>query len=51
MSWFKRDGTWQAQIYVAGRSQFLGRFDRKDAAAAAYCAAARAAWGDFARFE
>ena len=42
----RRDGRWQAQIQVAGKRHFLGY---KEEAAQAYDAAAREAFGEFAR--
>ena len=48
VTWSKR-GRWQAQIQVAGRRHFLGYFPSKEDAARAYDAAAREAFGEFAR--
>ena len=48
VTWSKR-GRWQAQIQVAGKRHFLGYFASKEAAARAYDAAAREAFGEFAR--
>ena len=45
----RRDGRWQAQIQVAGKRHFLGYFSYKEEAAQAYDAAAREAFGEFAR--
>ena len=45
----RRNGRWQAQIQVAGKRHFLGYYATKEAAARAYDAAAREAFGDFAR--
>jgi hypothetical protein len=44
-----RRGRWQAQIQVAGKRRFLGYFASKEDAARAYDAAAREAFGEFAR--
>ena len=43
-------GKWCAQIRVDGRKLFLGTHDNKEDAYAAYCNAAKAAHGEFARF-
>jgi AP2 domain-containing protein len=48
VTWTKR-GRWQAQIQVAGRRHFLGYYETKEDAARAYDAAAREAFGEFAR--
>jgi hypothetical protein len=49
--WDKSRNRWQAQIKIRGRSTSLGRFDSKESAAAAYEAAARQHFGEFARSE
>ena len=49
VTWCKRYGTWQAQIQVAGKRQFLGYFAAKDDAARAYGVAAKEAFGELAR--
>lgn len=43
-----RYGSWQAQIQVNGKSHYLGAFREKDDAIAAYAAAARRFFGEFA---
>lgn len=48
VTWDRSRGRWQAKIQLMGRSRSLGRFDDETAAARAYDAAARAAWGEFA---
>lgn len=45
----KSRGKWLAQIRVGGRNRSLGRFDDRDAAAAAYDAASREHHGSFGR--
>jgi hypothetical protein len=42
-------GKWQAAICVNGQRRYLGVFDHEEAAAKAYDAAARQAFGEFAR--
>jgi hypothetical protein len=49
VTWDKRVGQYQAQIRVNYRNVFLGRFDRAEDAHAAYVAAAKHYFGDFAR--
>jgi hypothetical protein len=44
----RREGRWEARIRVSGRAIYLGLFSDEEAAALAYDAAARAAWGNFA---
>lgn len=39
VSWFSQYGTWRANVQVAGHRRFLGDFDCKHAARAAYVAA------------
>lgn len=47
--WNRFRGYWQSYIKVQGRSHFLGRFDTKEEAHAAYCAAAALFHGEYAR--
>lgn len=47
--WNKIDKKWKAGIKVDGVIRHLGYFTDKTAAHAAYCAAAKEAFGDFAR--
>jgi hypothetical protein len=49
VTWCRRYGTWQAQIQVAGKRQFLGYFAAKEDAARAYDVAAKDAFGELAR--
>ena len=49
VTWCTRYGTWQAQIQVDGKRQFLGYFAAKDDAARAYDAAAQEAFGEYAQ--
>jgi hypothetical protein len=46
--WDKSKGKWQATIHVGKKARFLGRFDRKEDAAAAYDVAAVQFAGEFA---
>jgi hypothetical protein len=48
VTWNKKAGKWQAQIKVNGQSTYLGLFSREQDAAAAYDAAARECFGEFA---
>jgi hypothetical protein len=50
VSWHRLRQKWRSYISVNGRQIHLGSFDTKEAAHAAYCAAAREAFGEFARF-
>lgn len=45
----KKRGNYRANIYIAGRQRHLGNFDDPAQAHAAYCAAAREHFGEFAR--
>lgn len=49
--WAKRYHRWEAEISIAGRKIYLGRFDDLDEAGAAYAAAARLHHGEFARID
>lgn len=49
VSWHKRHGKWYAQIGVRGKKIYLGLHETKESAYAAYCAAAREHFGEFAR--
>jgi len=49
VTWNARRGKWMAQIAVKGRNKYLGLFDEKSGAAAAYAAASMSAHGEFAR--
>lgn len=51
VTFFKRDGTWKAQISIAGRAKHLGYFANPADAHKAYQEAAIKAHGEFARFE
>lgn len=47
--WCKASQKWIASVGDNGRRKTLGRFDTKEAAAAAYAGAALRIWGEFAR--
>jgi hypothetical protein len=49
VTWDRLRGQYQAAIKVNYRMMHLGRFDRSEAAHAAYCAAAKKYFGEFAR--
>lgn len=44
----KRYHRWIAQIYIGGKNKYLGSFETKELAAAAYTVAARKEYGEFA---
>ena len=46
----RKSGKWEAGIKIGGRNLYLGTFDAEEQAAAAYRAAAKSAFGEFARF-
>ena len=48
VTWDVERGAWRAQIMVAGRKSFLGRFPSAEEAARAYDAAVLEAFGEFA---
>lgn len=49
VSWCKERGMWEAYITINCRKKNLGRFDKKEDAAAAYWTAAQKHFGEFAR--
>lgn len=49
VSFFRRDGTWRAQIQSGGRNMHLGYFETPREAARAYDTAALECFGDFSR--
>lgn len=49
VSWSKNAGRWVAFIRIGGRSKYLGYFDTPESAHAAYVAAAKCSFGEFAR--
>lgn len=51
VTWDKRREKWTAQIWAEGRHVYLGRFDKIEQAGAAYEAAAKRFFGEFARLE
>lgn len=48
VTWDKERSKWLAQIQVCGRNRYLGRYDNKQEAHAAYCAALRKHFGEYA---
>lgn len=48
--WRPKDHLYAATIYVNGKNRHLGSFKTSDEAHQAYCEAAKAAFGEFARF-
>jgi hypothetical protein len=48
---FHVSGKYRARIFIGGKSRHLGLFDTPKQAHAAYCAAAKNAFGEFARFQ
>lgn len=51
VSWDKTAEKWVAQISINGKSKRIGRFKTPEEAHAAYVAAAKALYGEFARFD
>jgi hypothetical protein len=51
VSWHKKNGKWQAQIRSDNKNIYLGYYDDPYEAHLAYCAAATALHGEFAKFE
>jgi hypothetical protein len=49
--WHRQACKWKAQIGVNGKRVYLGLFNKREEAHAAYCEAAKKAFGAFARFE
>lgn len=47
--WDKRKAKWMAAIYRNGKSQFIGYFDQKEVAAAAYAQRSKEIDGEFSR--
>lgn len=50
VSWHAGGKKWQAHVRIEGVNQYLGLFGTPEEAHAAYCAAAVAGRGEFARF-
>lgn len=50
VSWDNHGNNWRAVIKVDGKQVHLGKFPSKEAAHAAYCAAAAKHFGEFANF-
>lgn len=48
VSWSQQYQKWCAYICIGGKTKNLGRFDAPEQAHAAYCSAAKVAFGDFA---
>lgn len=51
VSWHSRGGRWRANIRVGGKKKHLGYFDTAEDGYAAYCAAAKSHYGEFARLD
>ena len=51
VSWHKTQRKWCANIKLAGKAYYLGSFDTKDAAGAAYAAASANLHGEFGRLD
>lgn len=49
VSWSSKMGKWHARVKVDRKDKHLGYFSTKEAAHAAYCIAAKAQYGEFAR--
>jgi hypothetical protein len=49
VTWNRRSNKWRAQIWHRGKNHVLGAFDDPKAAHVAYCEAARAFFGEYAR--
>lgn len=46
--WAKHANKWEARVEVSGKRQYLGRYDTREEAHAAYCKAAKELHGEFA---
>lgn len=51
VNWMKKPGKWRAEITINKKNKHIGLYHTKEEAYSAYCAAAQAFYGEFARLE